>query len=72
MRRLPEHFGTAPGVNLTYLHLNRMIKAPDLSVLFVAEPGHGTPEAVASTWLRAFIPGLTADDPAPIAAGRCS
>jgi xylulose-5-phosphate/fructose-6-phosphate phosphoketolase len=50
--RLLGHFGTVPGLNLIYVHLNRVIKALDLSVLFVAGPGHGAPGMVASTWLE--------------------
>ena len=41
--RLLGHFGTTPGLNFIYLHLNRVIKAQDLSVLFIAGPGHGAP-----------------------------
>ncbi len=50
--RLLGHFGTVPGLNLIYLHLNRVIKARDLNVLFIAGPGHGAPGVVASTWLE--------------------
>ena len=50
--RLLGHFGTVPGLNFIYLHLNRVIKAHDLNVLFIAGPGHGAPGVVASTWLE--------------------
>ena len=50
--RLLGHFGTVPGLNFIYLHLNRIIKARDLSVLFIAGPGHGAPGVVASTYLE--------------------
>jgi xylulose-5-phosphate/fructose-6-phosphate phosphoketolase len=50
--RLLGHFGTVPGLNLIYLHLNRVIKRHGLSVLFVTGPGHGAPGVVASTWLE--------------------
>jgi xylulose-5-phosphate/fructose-6-phosphate phosphoketolase len=50
--RLLGHFGTVPGLNFIYLHLNRVIKAQDLSILFIAGPGHGAPGVVASTWLE--------------------
>ena len=50
--RLLGHFGTVPGLNFIYLHLNRLIKARDLDVLFVTGPGHGAPGIVASTWLE--------------------
>ena len=50
--RLLGHFGTVPGLNLIYAHLNRVIKAQDLNVLFIAGPGHGAPGVVASLWLE--------------------
>ena len=50
--RLLGHFGTTPGLNFIYVHLNRLIKARDLSMLFVAGPGHGAPGVVASTYLE--------------------
>jgi xylulose-5-phosphate/fructose-6-phosphate phosphoketolase len=49
--RLLGHFGTVPGLNFIYLHLNRIIKAQDANVLFIAGPGHGAPGVVASAWL---------------------
>jgi xylulose-5-phosphate/fructose-6-phosphate phosphoketolase len=50
--RLLGHWGTTPGLNFLYLHLNRIIKARDLYVVFIAGPGHGAPGVVASTWLE--------------------
>ncbi len=50
--RLLGHWGTVPGLNFIYLHLNRAIKARDLDVLFIAGPGHGAPGVVASTYLE--------------------
>ncbi len=50
--RLLGHWGTTPGLNFIYLHLNRIIKARDVSVIFIAGPGHGAPGVVASTWLE--------------------
>ena len=50
--RLLGHWGTTPGLNLIYAHLNRVIKAQDLNVLYVTGPGHGGPALVASTWLE--------------------
>src|ERR1700720_2193871 len=41
--RLLGHFGTVPGLNLLYAHLNRLIKARDLDAVYVAGPGHGGP-----------------------------
>ncbi|WP_207807861.1 MULTISPECIES: phosphoketolase family protein [unclassified Pseudomonas] len=50
--RLLGHWGTTPGLNLIYTHLNRVIKHYDLNMLFVAGPGHGGPAVVAQTWLE--------------------
>ncbi|WP_409318261.1 phosphoketolase [Pseudomonas sp. KCJK9016] len=50
--RLLGHWGTTPGLNLIYTHLNRLINSYDLSMLFVAGPGHGGPAVVAQTYLE--------------------
>jgi len=50
--RLLGHWGTTPGLNFIYAHLNRIIKARDLNVLFIAGPGHGAPGLVANGWLE--------------------
>ncbi len=50
--RLLGHWGTTPGLNLLYAHLNRLIVAHDADLLFVAGPGHGGPAMCASTWLE--------------------
>ena len=50
--RLLGHWGTTPGLNFIYLHLNRVIKARDVDVLYIAGPGHGAPGVVASTYLE--------------------
>jgi xylulose-5-phosphate/fructose-6-phosphate phosphoketolase len=50
--RLLGHWGTTPGLNFVYAHLNRVIRAHDLSTIYVAGPGHGGPGLVASTWLE--------------------
>ena len=50
--RLLGHWGTTPGLNFIYVHLNRVIKKNDLSVVFVAGPGHGGPAVVANTYLE--------------------
>nr|WP_020174051.1 phosphoketolase family protein [Methyloferula stellata] len=50
--RLLGHWGTTPGLNFIYAHLNRLIKAHDLNVLFIAGPGHGAPGVVANCWLE--------------------
>ncbi len=50
--RLLGHWGTTPGQNLLYVHLNRIIKARDVSMIYVAGPGHGGPGVVANTYLE--------------------
>src|ERR1700761_5016039 len=50
--RLLGHWGTSPGLNLIYAHLNRVIKRDDLNVLFMAGPGHGGPAVIANTYLE--------------------
>ncbi len=50
--RLLGHWGTTPGLNFLYAHLNRIIKARDLDMIFVTGPGHGGPGIVANTWLE--------------------
>src|SRR5574341_120097 len=50
--RLLGHWGTTPGLNFIYVHLNRVIKAYDLNMIFVCGPGHGGPGMVANTYLE--------------------
>jgi xylulose-5-phosphate/fructose-6-phosphate phosphoketolase len=50
--RLLGHWGTTPGLNFIYVHLNRLIKKLDLNVIFIAGPGHGGPGLVANTYLE--------------------
>jgi xylulose-5-phosphate/fructose-6-phosphate phosphoketolase len=50
--RLLGHWGTTPGLNFLYAHLNRVIARDDLDVIYIAGPGHGGPGLVASTWLE--------------------
>jgi xylulose-5-phosphate/fructose-6-phosphate phosphoketolase len=50
--RLLGHWGTTPGLNLVYAHLNRLIKAHDLDLIYVCGPGHGGPGMVANTYLE--------------------
>ncbi|MFP5364085.1 MAG: phosphoketolase [Thermoleophilia bacterium] len=50
--RLLGHWGTTPGLNFVYAHLNRLIRARDLDVIYVAGPGHGGPGLVANTYLE--------------------
>jgi xylulose-5-phosphate/fructose-6-phosphate phosphoketolase len=64
-RRLLGHFGTTPGLNFIWVHLNRLIRARDLNVIFIAGPGHGAPGLLASTWLEGsyteLYPSVTQD-----------
>jgi xylulose-5-phosphate/fructose-6-phosphate phosphoketolase len=50
--RLLGHWGTCPGQNLIYAHLNRLIRERDLDLLYVSGPGHGAPGVVANTYLE--------------------
>jgi xylulose-5-phosphate/fructose-6-phosphate phosphoketolase len=50
--RLLGHFGTTPGLNLVYVHLNRAIRARGLDALYVTGPGHGGPAVVANAYLE--------------------
>ena len=64
--RLLGHWGTTPGLNLVYVHLNRVIRRHDLNVLFVTGPGHGAPGILANTWLEgsysAHYPAISRDE----------
>jgi xylulose-5-phosphate/fructose-6-phosphate phosphoketolase len=63
--RLLGHWGTTPGLNLLYAHLNRVIRNWDLNVIYVAGPGHGGPGLVANTYLEGTYteryPSITQD-----------
>jgi len=63
--RLLGHWGTTPGLNFIYVHLNRVIKARDLNVIYIAGPGHGGPGLVANTYLEGtyseFYPNISQD-----------
>jgi len=63
--RLLGHWGTTPGLNFVYVHLNRLIKQHDIDVLYVAGPGHGGPALVANTYLEGtyseVYPSITSD-----------
>ena len=50
--RLLGHWGTTPGLNFIYVHLNRIIKQRDLEMIYVAGPGHGGPGLVANVYLE--------------------
>ena len=65
--RLLGHWGTTPGLNLIYVHLNRIIKQYDLNIIYITGPGHGGPGLVANTYLEGtyseVYPDITADEP---------
>ncbi|MGQ0618646.1 MAG: phosphoketolase family protein [Panacagrimonas sp.] len=50
--RLLGHWGTTPGLNFLYVHLNRLIQAHDLNMIYITGPGHGGPGLVAQTYLE--------------------
>ena len=64
--RLLGHWGTSPGLNLLYVHINRVIKERDLNAMFVVGPGHGAPAIVANTYLEGryteVYPHITQDE----------
>ena len=64
--RLLGHWGTTPGLNFIYVHLNRVIKQQDLNVIYIAGPGHGGPGLVANTYLEGtyseFYPNISQDE----------
>src|ERR1700692_2975686 len=65
-RRLLGHWGTTPGQNFIYVHLNRIIKEHDLSMIYVSGPGHGGPALGANTYLEGtyseFYPNIARDE----------
>ena len=50
--RLLGHWGTTPGLNFIYVHLNRVIKKHDLDMIYITGPGHGGPGLVANAYLE--------------------
>src|SRR5512141_1719752 len=50
--RLLGHWGTTPGLNFIYVHLNRVIRKHDLDMIFICGPGHGGPGVVANSYLE--------------------
>ena len=59
--RLLGHWGTTPGLNFIYVHLNRIIKAYDLNIIYICGPGHGGPAMVANTYLEGTYSELYPD-----------
>src|SRR4051812_16079507 len=64
--RLLGHWGTTPGQNFIYVHLNRVIKERDLDMIYISGPGHGGPALVANTYLEGtyseVYPAVTRDE----------
>jgi xylulose-5-phosphate/fructose-6-phosphate phosphoketolase len=64
--RLLGHWGTTPGLNFIYVHLNRVIKERDLDMMYIIGPGHGGPGIVANTYLEGTYtetyPNITQDE----------
>jgi len=65
-QRLLGHWGTTPGLNFIYAHMNRAIRKYDLNAIYVCGPGHGGPGMVASTYLEGsyseFYPNITQNE----------
>jgi xylulose-5-phosphate/fructose-6-phosphate phosphoketolase len=63
--RLLGHWGTTPGLNFMYVHLNRIIKSNDLDMIYVIGPGHGGPGLVAQAYMEGtyseFYPDISQD-----------
>jgi xylulose-5-phosphate/fructose-6-phosphate phosphoketolase len=64
--RLLGHWGTTPGLNFIYVHLNRVIQERDLNVIYITGPGHGGPGIVANTYLEGtyseIYPNISQDE----------
>jgi len=64
--RLLGHWGTTPGLNFIYVHLNRIIKEHDLNMIYITGPGHGGPGIIANTYLEGtyseFYPHISQDE----------
>ncbi len=65
--RLLGHWGTSPGLNLVYVHMNRLIRQYDLDAIYLAGPGHGGPALLANVYLEGsyteHFPEVTQDEP---------
>src|ERR1700732_2194576 len=63
--RLLGHWGTSPGLNMLYVHLNRVIKRDDLNMIYIIGPGHGGPSLVAQAYLEGtyseYFPNISQD-----------
>src|SRR5688500_8465941 len=62
-QRLLGHWGTCPGINFVYAHLNRLIKVHDLDMMFVLGPGHGFPALQANLFIEGTLTKYYKDVP---------
>jgi xylulose-5-phosphate/fructose-6-phosphate phosphoketolase len=64
--RLLGHWGTTPGLNFIYAHLNRIIRRDDINMIYITGPGHGGPALVANAWMEGtyseVYPNISADE----------
>ncbi|NNM99765.1 MAG: phosphoketolase, partial [Candidatus Eremiobacteraeota bacterium] len=64
-KRLLGHWGTSPGLNFIYAHMNRLIRLHDLDAIYITGPGHGGPAVVANAYLEGTYteryPAITRD-----------
>jgi xylulose-5-phosphate/fructose-6-phosphate phosphoketolase len=64
--RLLGHWGTTPGLNFIYVHLNRAIRQRNLDIIYITGPGHGGPALVANVWLEGtyseYYPNISEDE----------
>ena len=64
--RLLGHWGTTPGLNFLYVHLNRIIRNRDRDIVYIAGPGHGGPALVANVWMEGtyseYYPDVSFDE----------
>ena len=68
--RLLGHWGTSPGLNLVYVHLNRLIKETDADVIYLTGPGHGGPAIVGNVYLEGTYSEIYPDVPLDVAGLR--
>src|SRR5690606_36672178 len=65
--RLLGHWGTTPGLNFIYAHLNRIIRRDGTDMIYIAGPGHGGPAMVANAWMEGtyahYYPDVSRDEP---------
>ncbi len=70
------HWGTTPGQNFIYVHLNRVIKKYDLDMIYISGPGHGGPAVVGNTYLEGtyseIYPNISQDEAGLQAGSSCS